>query len=158
MTAWVPLRSVDNDLGTSKRGQSLGTGAPVAASADRGGIVHGCISLSLRLLQFSTAPSGVQWADAKVGTGTSFSVGSRVSIDYVMSTTGARYGSKIDSTVARNAPYSRTLGDGSTIDGLRIARRRESMVRAPERFPLFAHPFALLPPLRCSSCPYSTYF
>jgi hypothetical protein len=30
--------------------------------------------------------------------------------------------------------------DGSTIDGLRIARRRESMVRAPERFPLFAHP------------------
>ena len=42
-------------------------------------------------------------------------------LDYVMSTTGARYGSKIDSTIDRNAPYSWVLGDGSTIKGLEQA-------------------------------------
>ena len=72
-------------------------------------------------LQFSTAPSGLQWADAKVGTGAPFQAGSKVAIDYIMSTTGARYGSKIDSTVDRNAPYSWVLGDGSTILGLEQA-------------------------------------
>ena len=38
-----------------------------------------------------------------------------------MSTTGARYGAKIDSTVDRQAPYAWTLGDGSTIKGLELA-------------------------------------
>ena len=47
--------------------------------------------------------------------------GQRVAIDYVMSTTGARYGAKIDSTVDRQAPYAWTLGDGSTIKGLELA-------------------------------------
>lgn len=32
----------------------------------------------------------------------------------------SRYGSKIDSTVDRQAPYRWTLGDGSTIEGLEI--------------------------------------
>jgi len=41
-----------------------------------------------------------------------------VSIDYVMSTTGARYGSKIYSTQDAGAPYRWKLGDGSTIPGL----------------------------------------
>ncbi len=45
-----------------------------------------------------------------------------VSIDYVMSTTGARYGSKIYSTVDTGA-YRWTLGDGSTIPGLEEAVR-----------------------------------
>ena len=56
-------------------------------------------------MQFNTADSGLQWADAKVGTGTPLREGSKVAIDYIMSTTGARYGSKIDSTVDRNEPY-----------------------------------------------------
>lgn len=72
-------------------------------------------------LEFLTASSGLQWADAKVGSGPAFQKGQRVAIDYVMSTTGARYGSKIDSTKDRNAPYSWTLGDGSTILGLEEA-------------------------------------
>ena len=69
-------------------------------------------------LTFSTSSTGLQWADAKIGTGSAFQMGNRVAIDYVMSTTGARYGAKIDSTKDRQAPYSWTLGDGSTILGL----------------------------------------
>jgi hypothetical protein len=54
-------------------------------------------------LAFQTAPSGLQWADAKAGSGAPVRAGQRVNIDYVMSTTGARYGAKIDSTVDRQA-------------------------------------------------------
>ncbi|KAL1526930.1 hypothetical protein AB1Y20_015621 [Prymnesium parvum] len=72
-------------------------------------------------LTFSSAPSGLQWADVKLGSGVPPAPGARVAIDYVMSTTGARYGAKIDSTVERNAPYTWTLGDGSTIVGLEQA-------------------------------------
>lgn len=46
-----------------------------------------------------------------------------MSIDYVMSTTGARYGSKIYSTQDAGAPYRWKLGDGSTIPGLEEAVR-----------------------------------
>ena len=69
-------------------------------------------------LEFSTSSTGLKWADAKIGSGPAFVNGQRVAIDYVMSTTGARYGTKIDSTKDRQAPYSWTLGDGSTILGL----------------------------------------
>ena len=72
-------------------------------------------------LQFSTARSGLQWADAKVGSGQTLKPGSPVAIDYVMSTTGARYGSKIYSSKDSNAPYRWVLGDGSTISGLEQA-------------------------------------
>mmetsp|Transcript_6278 Transcript_6278/g.9119 ORF Transcript_6278/g.9119 Transcript_6278/m.9119 type:complete len:208 (+) Transcript_6278:121-744(+) len=72
-------------------------------------------------LNFSTSKSGIQWADAKVGTGPVPSMGSNVSIDYVLSTTGARYGSKIYSTADKGAPYRWSLGDGSTIAGLEEA-------------------------------------
>ena len=72
-------------------------------------------------LKFVTAPSGLQWADAKVGTGVTPSKGSAVAVDYVMSTTGARYGSKIYSTIDQNAPYRFTLGDSTTIAGLEEA-------------------------------------
>ena len=66
-------------------------------------------------------PEGFQYADVKVGSGSAPAPGQRVAIDYVMSTTGARYGAKIDSTVDRQAPYSWTLGDGTTIRGLELA-------------------------------------
>jgi hypothetical protein len=38
-----------------------------------------------------------------------------------MSTTGARYGTKIYSTTDKNAPFSWVLGDGSAIQGLELA-------------------------------------
>ena len=66
-------------------------------------------------------PTGFQYADAKVGTGAPLKAGEKVTIDYVMSTSGARYGAKIDSTVDRQQPYRWTLGDGSTIEGLELA-------------------------------------
>ena len=47
--------------------------------------------------------------------------GSPVAIDYVMSTTGGRYGSKIHSSQESCAPYRWVLGDGSTIQGLEQA-------------------------------------
>ena len=73
-------------------------------------------------LIFQTAPSGLQYADAKVGTGVPITQkGSPVAIDYVMSTTGARYGTKIYSTSDKGAPYRFILGDGTTIAGLEQA-------------------------------------
>ena len=72
-------------------------------------------------LSFSKARNGLEYADAKVGSGSPFKAGQRVAVDYVMSTTGARYGSKIDATKDRNEPYSWVLGDGSTIVGLEQA-------------------------------------
>ncbi|KAL3762729.1 hypothetical protein ACHAWU_001674 [Discostella pseudostelligera] len=74
-------------------------------------------------LQFITTPSGLQYADVKLGSTSTSSPtnGQVVSIDYIMSTTGARYGSKIYSTVEAGQPYRWKLGDGSTIPGLEEA-------------------------------------
>lgn len=72
-------------------------------------------------LKFDTAPSGIQWADAKIGTGAALKPGSQATIDYVLSTTGARYGSRIFATSDKDMPYRWTLGDGSTIAGLEQA-------------------------------------
>lgn len=72
-------------------------------------------------LNFAESKSGIQWADAKVGTGPYLKTGSTASIDYVLSTTGARYGSSIYKTADKGAPYRWTLGDGTTIVGLEEA-------------------------------------
>lgn len=72
-------------------------------------------------LKFQTSSSGIQWADAKVGTGNPLQVGGTATIDYVMSTTGARYGTKIYSTADLDTPYRWKLGDGSTIAGIEQA-------------------------------------
>lgn len=73
-------------------------------------------------LNFQTSSeTGMQWADAKVGTGEVLNSGAKASIDYSLSTTGARYGSKIYSTANSGAPYVWKLGDGSTIKGLEMA-------------------------------------
>ena len=89
-------------------------------------------------LTFSTSASGIQWADAKLGNGTPKQLGDVTAVDYVLSTTGARYGSKIYSTqgdtttagssgnFAVGAPYRWKLGDGSTIVGLEKAIVGES--------------------------------
>lgn len=70
--------------------------------------------------QFSTLPSGVQVADVKVGTGPTPREGERVRIDYVMFTTGARYGAKIYSTRddPSSEPFTFALGKPGTIAGL----------------------------------------
>ena len=72
-------------------------------------------------LKFQTATSGLQWADVKIGTGTPLSRRSSATIDYSMSTTGARYGSKIYTTANTDNPYRFTIGDGSTIEGIEQA-------------------------------------
>ena len=73
-------------------------------------------------LKFVEAPSGLQYADAKIGSGEPIvSKGATVTIDYVMSTTGARYGAKIYATADTNNPYRFKLGDGTTIPGLEMA-------------------------------------
>jgi hypothetical protein len=72
-------------------------------------------------LTFITSKSGIQWADAKIGTGPEPTAGANVAIDYILSTTGARYGAKIYSTADKGAPYRWRLGDGSTILGVEEA-------------------------------------
>jgi peptidylprolyl isomerase len=72
-------------------------------------------------LDFSTSKSGIQWADAKLGSGQTLTRGSSTSIDYALSTTGARYGSKIYSNSNSGAPYQFVIGDGSTIKGIEEA-------------------------------------
>jgi FKBP-type peptidyl-prolyl cis-trans isomerase len=72
-------------------------------------------------LSFQTSSSGIQWADAKVGSGSPLQLGGTATIDYVMSTTGARYGTKIYSTADKDTPYRWKLGDGTTIAGIEKA-------------------------------------
>jgi peptidylprolyl isomerase len=96
---------------------------PLQRRAALGGLTSAALAqtpLSARAeeLSFSKTRNGLEWADAKVGSGSPFRTGQRVAVDYVMSTTGARYGSKIDATKDRNEPYSWVLGDGTTILGL----------------------------------------
>ena len=69
-----------------------------------------------------SSSTGIKYADAKVGTGPPITQkGAPITIDYVMSTTGARYGTKIYSTADSNVPYRFQLGDGTTIQGLELA-------------------------------------
>jgi hypothetical protein len=78
-------------------------------------------------LTYATSTTGnIQWADAKIGTGATKQKGDIAAIDYVLQTSGARYGAKIYSsadyrTADTNTPYRWTLGDGTTIQGLEDA-------------------------------------
>ncbi|CAJ1350891.1 unnamed protein product [Effrenium voratum] len=82
-------------------------------------------------LQMNQLPSGLQFADVRLGTGESPKNGTKVTIDYVMMTTGARYGTKIDSTKDRDAPYTFLVGDESIIRGLTeaVLTMREGGIR-----------------------------
>ena len=57
----------------------------------------------------------MQWAELKVGSGVAPLAGQKVTIEYVMS---RRAGEKIDSTIARQSPFSWSLGDGTVTNGL----------------------------------------
>lgn len=71
-------------------------------------------------LPLTTAPSGLKWADAKVGTGQPITTGAAASIDYSMASTAGRF-PQIYTTKDKGAPYRWTLGDGSTIAGIEKA-------------------------------------
>ena len=71
-------------------------------------------------LPLTDAPSGLKWADAKVGTGQPLRKGSPVSIDYSMASTVGRI-PRIYSTKDKGSPYRWVLGDGSTIAGIEQA-------------------------------------
>lgn len=71
-------------------------------------------------LPLTTSPSGLKWADAKVGTGRPIKSGAVASIDYSMASTAGRF-PQIFSTKDKGTPYRWTLGDGSTIAGIEKA-------------------------------------
>ena len=110
-------RFLSNSLGTLTIGSTISTKPQIADAVTSG---------NAPALNFETSKSGIQWADAKIGTGPILEKGSMASIDYALSTTGARYGSSIYKSSSSNnagvgAPYRWTLGDGSTITGLEEA-------------------------------------
>ena len=114
-----PNRLADPPTSSSRRAILLGS--PFLALTTLSTLANAAPPNAVPDLQFTTSPSGLQYADVKSGSTTSPSNGQAISIDYVMSTTGARYGSKIYSTQDAGAPYRWTLGDGSTIPGLEEA-------------------------------------
>ncbi|MBI5323796.1 MAG: FKBP-type peptidyl-prolyl cis-trans isomerase [Ignavibacteriae bacterium] len=61
-----------------------------------------------------TTPSGLQYQDMKVGTGTEAKSGSKVSVHYVGTLTD---GTKFDSSVDRGKPFEFNLGAGEVIKG-----------------------------------------
>ena len=67
-------------------------------------------SLAADLPPFQTSSTGLQWADAKVGSGARFTKDQQVAVDYTMQTTGARYGTKIYSTANTNNPFRFVVG------------------------------------------------
>jgi len=82
--------------------------APSAARADGTGTK----------IEFTTAPSGLLWAELRPGAGAPPRAGQRCEIDYQMT---RRAGAKIYSTVQHQSPFTFTLGDGSVIEGLELA-------------------------------------
>jgi len=69
-------------------------------------------------LKMTQLPSGLKIADVKQGEGEFPGPGTKVTVDYVMMTTGARYGAKISSTKDLDTPYTFVVGDSSVIAGL----------------------------------------
>jgi len=67
-------------------------------------------ALGADLPPFQTSSTGLQWSDAKVGSGQPFAKGQQVACDYTMQTTGARYGTKIYSTANTNNPFRFVVG------------------------------------------------
>ncbi|KAL7499404.1 hypothetical protein ACHAWT_008179 [Skeletonema menzelii] len=72
------------------------------------------------LILNKSSESGLQWADAKKGTGQPLKTGMVASIDYSMASTVGRQ-PQIYTTKDKGVPYRWTLGDGSTIAGIELA-------------------------------------
>lgn len=119
--------SFPTNPGTASTGSSSGDGLA------RRSLLGSCLVIGMGIvsgsspanagvdLKFTTTPSGLQWADAKLGTGSPLQLGNTATVDYVLSTTGARYGTKIFATSDKDLPYRWVLGDGSTIVGMEQA-------------------------------------
>ena len=119
-SAWQAPQIANQQVSDNAR-RSLLFNTPIFAISSFATVANAATDTSN--LKFTTSSSGLQYADVKEGSSSTPSPtdGQLVSIDYVMSTTGARYGSKIYSTVDAGAPYRWKLGDGSTIPGLEEA-------------------------------------
>jgi FKBP-type peptidyl-prolyl cis-trans isomerase FkpA len=61
-----------------------------------------------------TTPSGLQFEDIRVGEGTAATAGDRVQVHY---TGWLKNGTKFDSSLDRNSPFTFTLGKGMVIKG-----------------------------------------
>jgi len=98
-----------NDAYSSRRSifQKLTSAAAIAGSA---ATLLPQNALAADLPPFQTSSAGLQWSDAKVGSGQPFTKGSSVAFDYSMQTTGARYGTKIYSTANTNNPFRFVVG------------------------------------------------
>ncbi len=77
-------------------------------------------------------PSGLQWKDVVIGTGTEVTTGSTVSVHYTGTLTN---GVKFDSSYDRGAPFSFTVGEGQVIPGweegllgMRVGGKRELVI------------------------------
>ena len=104
-----PAQKADNDVLESRRSifRKVMSTAALAGSA---ATLLPQNSLAADLPPFQTSSTGLQWSDAKVGSGQPFSKGQQVSVDYTMQTTGARYGTKIYSTANTNNPFRFVVG------------------------------------------------
>jgi len=116
-----PLPVPKRDAGVSRRSFLL---TPAAAAVTATGVIVGLPPPSLAAgpngLSLNTAPSGLKWADARVGSGEPIKRGSTASIDYSMASTAGRF-PQIYTTKDKGQPYRWTLGDGSTIEGIERA-------------------------------------
>ena len=101
--------NANNDVLESRRSifRKVMTSAALAGSA---AVLLPQSSLAADLPPFQTSPTGLQWSDAKVGSGAPFTKGQQVAVDYTMQTTGARYGTKIYSTANTNNPFRFVVG------------------------------------------------
>ena len=92
--SWQVGRTQDTSNSNIRR--SIITTSPFIAINSLSITIANAESNTIPNLQFTTSSSGLQYADVKKGSGSASPTdGQNVSIDYVMSTTGARYGSKI---------------------------------------------------------------
>jgi len=80
------------------------------------------------------APSGLKWADAKVGSGQPVKTGAVASIDYSMASTAGRF-PQIYTTKDKGQPYRWTLGDGTTIAGIEKAIIGDEIEGIPPMLP-----------------------
>jgi len=92
--SWQVGRTQDTSNSNIRR--SIITTSPFIAINSLSITIANAESNTIPNLQFTTSSSGLQYADVKKGSGSSSPTdGQNVSIDYVMSTTGARYGRKV---------------------------------------------------------------
>uniref|UniRef100_A0A7S4NC41 peptidylprolyl isomerase n=1 Tax=Odontella aurita TaxID=265563 RepID=A0A7S4NC41_9STRA len=94
--------------------------APASAVLSAGLLPSASVAAGPNGLPLIAAPSGLKWADAKVGTGQPVQPGAPASIDYSMASTAGRF-PQIYTTKDKGAPYRWTIGDGTTISGIERA-------------------------------------